>query len=137
MRDSVHGHESLSAIPEKMSLIEELCQKSGSDSQVLSFNYCNGSSFPFALPPAVAKGFLDNGTVTPEERSLLVRLLLATQGVNSQLRDSVASKLFNGTQSAKLGSGAMEGLMVLWALDYYNEPKGASDLVSLLIEANF
>lgn len=118
-----------------MSLIERLCQQSGSDSAVFSLNYCNGSSFPLALPPAVAKGFLDNGTLSPMERSPVMRFL-ATQGVNVLLRDFVADSLFK-VAPRKPASGAVDGLKVTFALDYYNEPKGAADCVSLLIEANF
>lgn len=128
---------SLSAIPEKMSLIEKLCEQSGSNDTIFSLNYCNGSSFPFALPPAVAKGFLDNGTLLRQERSSLVQMF-ATEGVNSQLRNFIAAKLFtNPSKSHTTSSGAVDGLKIVWALDYYNEPKGAMDLVSLLIEANF
>jgi 1-phosphatidylinositol phosphodiesterase len=126
---------SLSAIPDKVALIKQLCQESGSNGQVLSLNYCNGSSFPFALPPAVAKGFLDDGTMMGEEKSSLMRLL-AREGVNSQVRDFVANVLFSNV-SPLPRQGAVDELKIVWALDYYNEPKGAADLVPILIEANF
>jgi 1-phosphatidylinositol phosphodiesterase len=127
---------SLSALPGKMSLIEQLCDESGSDDDIFSLNYCNGSSFPFALPPAVAKGFLENGTLERREKSAILRLL-STEGVNSQLRNYVAGRLFDCPSANKAGLGAIDGFKVTWALDYYNEPKGAADLVNLLIEANF
>lgn len=47
---------SLSAIPRKISLITNLLIQSGSDPTILGLNFTNGSSFPFALPPWVAKG---------------------------------------------------------------------------------
>jgi 1-phosphatidylinositol phosphodiesterase len=129
-----YGIGTLSAIPEKMSLIKRLCQESGSEDDAFTLNYCNGCSFPFALPPAVAKGFLDDGTKTQEERYALTNMM-ATQGVNSHLRDYVVDLLHKAPRSSR--QGAIDGLKVTWALDFYNEPKGAADLVRLLIEANF
>jgi 1-phosphatidylinositol phosphodiesterase len=128
---------SLSSIPEKIALIKQLCRDGGSSDQIFALNYCNGSSFPFALPPAVAKGFLDNGSASLEQRSTLVRLLGA-EGVNSQVRAFIADTLFDNPQEKGVSRlGAIDPLQVLWAIDYYNEPKGASDLINLLIEANF
>lgn len=61
---------------------------------------------------------------------------MATQGVNSNLRDYIVDILFQSSHELER-KGAVDGLKVTWALDFYNEPKGASDLVGLLIEANF
>lgn len=126
----------LSSIPAKMNYIKQLCQDSGRLEDVLSLNYCNGSSFPWALPPAVAKGFLHDGSKLHHEMAILPRVM-ATQGVNTLLRTYVADALFSHDPSSRLTSSAIEQLRVTWAIDYYNEPTGAQDLVALLIEANF
>ncbi|UZJ56067.1 hypothetical protein CBS101457_005387 [Exobasidium rhododendri] len=131
-----HDIGSLSLLSDKFALIKKLCQDSGSDDDVLSLNYCSGSSFPFAFPPSVAKGILHNGSTEPEEQSTMVRLLSA-EGINSQLKTFIADALFRSEQGSAGRVGAAELCKVVWALDYYNEPRGVADLVDLLVETNF
>lgn len=115
---------SLSQLDAKFALIEQLSKQSSAAGGAFSLNYTNGSSFPFALPPAVAKGFLGDATACA----------LATQGINVRVRNFVADLHFDCESITK---GTLPGLQVTWAMDYYDEPNGAEDLISLLIAANF
>lgn len=117
---------SLSQLDTKFALIQQLSKESAAG-DMFSLNYTNGSSFPFALPPAVAKGFLDDGTKA-------MSTVLATQGINVRLKNFVADIHFDSGTNAR---ATLPGLQVTWAIDYYDEPKGAQDLIPLLISANF
>ncbi|MCO5566244.1 hypothetical protein L7F22_019920 [Adiantum nelumboides] len=119
---------SLSQLDTKFSLIEQLSKESRAG-DTFALNYTNGSSFPFALPPAVAKGFLDDGTRTSSSNNII-----ATQGINIRVLNFVADLHFD---SGPKTASTLPGLQVTWAIDYYDEPKGAQDLIKLLIAANF
>lgn len=129
---------SLSSVPRKFELICDLMDQGGRDASTFALDFCNGSSVPWALPQNVAKGWFDSG-------SLLRRCstLLATRGVNPRLRDRVADVLAaasarsSSEDDEKQQEHALEGLMVCFAIDFYTEPAASSDLVPLLIEANF
>lgn len=130
---------SLSSIPRKFELICDLMDQGGRDPSTLALDFCNGSSVPWALPPSVAKGWLDDGSIVQR-----CSTLLATRGVNPRLRDRVADIMAAASSSPHAHSGreeklnqALDGLMVTFAIDFYAEPAAASDLVPLLIEANF
>lgn len=116
-------------------MIKQLSQDSGRKKDTFSLNFCNGCSFPFAPPPAVAKGVLDSGIKSQEEKNVLMSVV-STQGVNSLVRNYIIDLLFDNPISRD-SLQAIDGLKVTWAFDYYNEPIGAADLTSLLIEANF
>lgn len=111
---------SLSSLGDKEVLIETLCSQGGTDPAALALNYCNGSSFPLALPPAVAKGFLGSDgsaaaaaahTAPYKAHLLAVTQPLAVQGVNVRVRDFVAGTLHaqgrNGTAAAVPTKSAM------------------------------
>lgn len=112
---------SLSSLSDKFGLMQKLLTSSGSDPSVLSINFANGSSFPFALPPAVAMGSL------------------GYQGMNQRIRDYVASIVLASKSAAPPAgkqpfTGALKPLMCYFNLDYYET---TTDLVPLLIQANF
>ncbi|PWN38596.1 PLC-like phosphodiesterase, partial [Meira miltonrushii] len=115
---------SLSQLDAKFALIEQLSKQSSAAGNAFSLNYTNGSSFPFALPPAVAKGYLIDG----------ITCAATTQGINIRVRNFVADLQFDSKPSTR---STLPGLQITWAMDYYNEPEGAADLVPLLISSNF
>ncbi|PWN53716.1 PLC-like phosphodiesterase, partial [Violaceomyces palustris] len=109
---------SLSNLDSKQELIERLLVSSGSDPEILSLNFCSASSFPLALPPFAAKGFLTGGPKC-----------LSKRGINSRLFDVICDRLRRIPTS--------NFLMCVFLLDYFEEPEASKDLVSLMIEANF
>lgn len=132
----------LSAIGEKVKLITKLCNSQmDANSESFALNYTNGSSFPLALPPAVAKGILgSNGTPSLQTSWQL----LAVQGVNVRLRDYIADLHMSQALSEQpprdtahfwsKGRSKKALLPVTFALDYYDF---VPDLVPLLIDSNF
>ena len=117
---------SLSNIPAKLALVTTLLTQSGSDPAVFGLNFTNGSSFPFALPPWVAKGSGD------QSRGTSGGGWLQNIGVNALLVDLVATRLKGGG-----GWGARGGLMNVIALDFFDQNNLGADLASLLVQANF
>ena len=115
---------SLAALGDKFSLMQKLLTSSGSNPSVLSINFANGSSFPFALPPPVAMGSL------------------GYEGMNQRIRDYVANVVLASNTSSSAApprgkqpfQGALKPLMCYFNLDYYEM---TTDLVPLLIQANF
>ncbi|KAI3484835.1 hypothetical protein L1887_51889 [Cichorium endivia] len=113
---------SLSAIPTKLGLISALLAQTGSNTDVLGLNFTNGSSFPMALPPWVAKG---SGYQSAQSAGWM-----STRGVNALLVDLVAAKLANP-------QGKRAGLMNIFALDFFDQPGLNADLATLIVQANF
>jgi 1-phosphatidylinositol phosphodiesterase len=113
---------SLSAIPTKLGLITALLAQTGSNTDVLGLNFTNGSSFPMALPPWVAKGSGDQSAQSAG--------WMSTRGVNALLVDLVAAKLANP-------QGKRAGLMNVFALDFFDQPGLNADLATLIVQANF
>lgn len=113
---------SLSAIPTKLGLISALLAQTGSNTDVLGLNFTNGSSFPMALPPWVAKGSGDQSAQSAG--------WMSTRGVNALLVDLVAAKLANP-------QGKRAGLMNIFALDFFDQPGLNADLATLIVQANF
>ena len=93
---------------------------------MFGLNFTNGSSFPFALPPWVAKGSGD------QSRGTSGGGWLQNIGVNALLVDLVATRLKGGG-----GWGARGGLMNVIALDFFDQNNLGADLASLLVQANF
>lgn len=116
----------LSAIPTKLSLITALVDKCGSDPAVLGLNFTNGSSFPLALPPWVAKGTGDQSKGTTGGG------WWSNIGVNALLVDLVATRLKGGG-----GWGKRGGLMNVFAMDFFDQTNLGADLASLMVQANF
>lgn len=114
---------SLSAIPTKLKLVQTLLDMSGSDPAVLGLNFTNGSSFPMALPPWVAKGSGDQSKGTGGGG------WFSNIGVNALLVDLVATRL-------KGGFGRRAGLMNVFALDFFDQNNLGSDLATLIVQAN-
>lgn len=114
---------SLSSIPQKLSLITTLLNTAGSNPAVLGLNFTNGSSFPFALPPWVAKGTGDQGKRSQGGG------WLQNIGVNALLVDLVAGRL--------KGGGVRAGLMNVVAMDFYDQTGLGADLCQLLVQANY
>lgn len=117
------------SIPDKFNLAVRLLYEAGSDPNALGLNFLSGSTFPLALPPAVAKGVFESGP-----------RCFSTLGTNVRMRDEVASRL-TAAMSANFTAQpstaqALAGLQVTFAIDFYAF-KDAPDLVPLLIEANF
>ncbi|SAM83610.1 related to 1-phosphatidylinositol phosphodiesterase precursor [Ustilago bromivora] len=115
---------SLSAIPTKLKLIQTLLDMGGSDPAVLGLNFTNGSSFPIALPPFVAKG---SGV---QSKGVSGRGWFSNIGVNALLVDLVATRL-------KGAFGVRAGLMNIFALDFFDQNNLGADLASLMVHANF
>ncbi|CBQ69076.1 related to 1-phosphatidylinositol phosphodiesterase precursor [Sporisorium reilianum SRZ2] len=115
---------SLSAIPTKLALVTGLLTQCGSDPTALGLNFTNGSSFPFALPPWVAKGTGDQSKAAGGGG------WLQNIGVNALLVDLVASRL-------KEGAGKRAGLMNVFAMDFFDQTDLGADLASLMVQANF
>lgn len=113
----------LSAIAQKVSLITALINQCGSDPGVLGLNFTNGSSFPFALPPYVAKG-------TGDQANASAPACFNTIGVNARLVDLVATRLSSTTRNRA-------GLMNVFALDFFDQSNLGADLTSLMVQANF
>ncbi|SPO30604.1 related to 1-phosphatidylinositol phosphodiesterase precursor [Ustilago trichophora] len=126
MTQDWYNISSLSAIPTKLSLITTLLSSSGSDPAILGLNFTNGSSFPFALPPWVAKGTGD------QTKAASGGGWLQNVGVNALLVDLVATRLKGGNAGAMRG-----GLMNVFALDFFDQNNLGADLASLMVEANF
>ncbi|KAJ9475039.1 PLCXc domain-containing protein [Pseudozyma hubeiensis] len=117
---------SLSAIPQKISLVTSLLTQCGNDSNVLGLNFTNGSSFPFALPPWVAKGTGD------QSKAASGGGWLQNVGVNAMLVDLVATKLKGGEAGV-----TRAGLMNVIAMDFFDQNNLGADLTSLMVQANF
>ncbi|KAJ1019731.1 hypothetical protein NDA13_005956 [Ustilago tritici] len=115
---------SLSAIPTKLKLIQTLLDMSGSDPAVLGLNFTNGSSFPIALPPFVAKGSGD------QSKGVSGRDWFSNIGVDALLVDLVATRL-------KGAFGVRARLMNIFALDFFDQNNLGADLASLMVHANF
>ncbi|EST08880.1 Phospholipase C, phosphatidylinositol-specific, X domain protein [Kalmanozyma brasiliensis GHG001] len=115
---------SLSAIPQKLALITGLLNTTGTDPKVLGLNYTNGSSFPFALPPWVAKGTGD------QSKAAQGGGWLSNIGVNALLVDLVAGRL-QTVQTPRAG------MMNIVAMDFFDQTGLGADLCSLLVQANF
>ncbi|SNX86989.1 related to 1-phosphatidylinositol phosphodiesterase precursor [Melanopsichium pennsylvanicum] len=119
---------SLSNIPTKLSLINSLLTTSGSDPAIFGLNFTNGSSFPFALPPWVAKGTGDQTKAAANGGGWLQNV-----GVNALLVDLIATRLKGGqAQWGKRG-----GLMNVIALDFFDQNNLGADLAGLMVQANF
>ncbi|KAJ1017839.1 hypothetical protein NDA16_005155 [Ustilago loliicola] len=119
---------SLSAIPTKLKLISTLLDMSGADPAVFGLNFTNGSSFPMALPPWVAKGSGDQSKGTGGGG------WFSNIGVNALLVDLIATRLKRGPG----GAGARRaGLMNMFALDFFDQNNLGADLVGLMVQANF
>ena len=117
---------SLSAIPQKLALVNTLLSQCGNDSNVFGLNFTNGSSFPFALPPWVAKGTGD------QSRAASGGGWLQNIGMNAMLVDMVATRLRG------MGGGQKRaGLMNVFALDFFDQNNLGADLTSLMVQANF
>ncbi|CAO1618694.1 unnamed protein product [Parajaminaea phylloscopi] len=134
---------SLRYLDDKFGLVTSLLASDAAhNGSTLALNFCSASTFPLALPPAVAKGIKG-------PRCLAVR------GMNVRLRDYVAGFLAAQSNGAGRSSsdpdghhddaaaaaaaarpGAHAGMQAVFALDFYGFAE-AIDLVPLLIEANF
>lgn len=129
---------STSAIPTKYELALDLLGQAGSNPLDLGLNFTSGGSVPWAFPYLIAKGFRE------EPRKIMA--CLSRRGMNSLMRDWVATLLFDTPKKAssssstrnEVGPGyaATPGLQATFAIDFYDWVN-ASDLVPLLIEANF
>lgn len=115
---------SLNAIPTKFKLVETLLDISGNDPAVLGLNFTNGSSFPMALPPWVAKGSGDQSKGTNGGG------WFSNIGVNALLVDLITTRL-------RGGFGNRAGLMNVFALDFFDQNNLGSDLATLIVQANF
>lgn len=117
-------------IPHKFDLVRQLLDESGNQQDVFALNFVSCAQFPLATPPMTAKGWWESGPSA-----------LRVQGMNSRLRDLVAQKLAedgssSDNKSIPFGNVALPGLQACFAIDFYNY-EGASDLIQLLIQANF
>ncbi|TKY88971.1 hypothetical protein EX895_002212 [Sporisorium graminicola] len=117
---------SLSAIPQKLALVTALLTQCGNDPATLGLNFTNGSSFPFALPPWVAKGTGD------QSKAAAGGGWLQNIGVNALLVDLVATRLKGGA-----GVQQRAGLMNVIAMDFFDQNNLGADLTSLMVQANF
>lgn len=122
---------SLRYLDDKFELVKELLESGATrEPYTLALNFCSASTFPLALPPAVAKGIKGPRC-------------LAVTGINVRVRDYVAAKLAASldeeSAAAKVSAPfatAQQGLQAVFALDFFDYAD-AIDLVSLLIESNF
>lgn len=123
-----------STLSEKFDLVTSLLTSTGSDPSVLSIDFCNGSSFPLAFPPAVAKGW-GVGTKCAH-----------VKGINERLHDLLVERVLlpqtaSGQQNQAQGTDQAQqervGAKAVFAIDFYEFPSDAPSLVPLLVEANF
>lgn len=141
---------------------------SGYEERTLGLNYCNGSSFPGALPPFVAKG-MSLGLKCTEIKGVNERLGeelverlkldldsdLTDKSISSdekqaeekktdwfnfkKVSDKKVAGMGRGREVAAVPVAKSYGLMNIFAMDYFQEPKGSVGEVlnRLIIEANF
>ncbi len=121
----------LRALDAKESLVRKCLDEGGRDAATLGLNFTSGSSFPFALPPSVAKGAFGYRGMNERLMGLLADLMMQRAAKSQSEQRATAA-----TAPAPAGSwtGAMQPLMNIINLDYYDSQ---AQLVPLLIQANF
>ncbi|CAA7267006.1 unnamed protein product [Cyclocybe aegerita] len=124
-------------IPDKVERASaNLIPPADSPGPVLPVTFFSAASFPFALPPTVAKGFG------------WPKWGLGIEGVNSRLGKWLLDQLGGETQSGTAMTDVEKGKVAAlseqkeprirgWTfLDYYSEPEGG-EIIPLLVECNF
>ncbi|CEH19285.1 E, plc [Ceraceosorus bombacis] len=127
------GIMSSSTALRKVELIGTLLDKKRADGPSLALNFCNGSSFPLALPPIVARGISNPPCVRVQGMNHRL-LLLLEQHLDSPSRPSPTSE---GKTLAAAAAAAKRGLACIFAIDFFEADLIAQQVVRLIILANF
>ncbi|PPR00050.1 hypothetical protein CVT24_009006 [Panaeolus cyanescens] len=111
---------------------------------LLPITYFSASSFPLAFPPTIAKGFAwpKWGIGIEGINSRLGKWILDQFGdrvaLGPPLHDTKEVENEMGRTSKQQSNPLNEPRIRGWTfLDYYSQPEGAEELVSLLVECNF
>ncbi|PWN40742.1 PLC-like phosphodiesterase [Ceraceosorus guamensis] len=127
------GIMSSSTALRKVELIGTLLDKKRADAPSLALNFCNGSSFPLALPPIVARGISNPPCLRVQGMNQRL-LFLLQQHLDAQSGPPPPPPTSEGKTFA---AAAKRGLACIFAIDFFEADLIAQEVVRLIILANF